>query len=1538
MKRNLVKFLSVVSLGMMCGIPSVFAKTIKVEPGATALPEAIENADAGDTLRLNGKSSYDIFGSEKNPITIKKDITIEGEGYTVNSEIIIDDDDDTPNNVVIKNIKSSPTTKDLNWNYIKVNKKVNLTLENVNLFTIGRGDDLNKNFQQTVLNIDGANGSKIDINNSMFSILYDGIKLAASNVEININNKSYISGQKAFDILNGENNTINVNDSSISARSTLHENEEAISIENEKGLTINLNNTTVTGNDSKSPNAEYIFSLDGETPCSNIKLNITGDSKIVDENNAPGSAIFNFGKSNTADNSNVVYIENGVSIILSKNGKESLITVPYKYNVDEDYVVVGVYDDEGNLTVKAYDKNAKIKKEELPSTKEGYKLKGYQFIDDDTNEKKEFNVETELTKNMDIYTNYVKLYNVTIEGVEGSFEVEDSTKYVDFKATEAVKEKISALENVDTKNFVGFYDQEGVEINDDYIFNKDVTITARYQVEITIGEETFTFDEGDTLDSNSRVLEIVDGYINDKTKHYADLVDEKGVGVPLTEKLHRNMTLKPKYGISVEIGDDVFFFEEQSHKLSELTEEDNLKLENHKKADNKTFKEFVDASGNVVDMNTVFNENAVLTPKFTISVKINGEETILDEGRSLRDIDTLGTYKTKAGLKFVRFEDKSGNVINEEDTLHENIELTPIFAYEITIDSKTYDLEEGKKLEDSEEIMNALEALKSSEKVFSRFADDAKNTVNTDEVITKNLTISALYNINVEIGNNIYEIEEGKMLSEDTELKSALDALKNVTKKTFKKYVINSDEYDSLDSYVASEDISIVATYTITIKITDKGEYTLDEGKSLSSNEDIMAIIEEYQKDTTKHFADLVDENGIGIPIDMELHENMTLSPKYGMSIQIGEEVFFFDELNHNLNEILLREDTNEDKVRLNSLINPGNKDFSYFEDASGNKYYLDTDFSENAVLTAKYTIKVTINDEEKTLDEGKTLKDIADLDNFKNKEEREFLRFEDENGNVISEDSPLNEHEKIKAIFGVTVTIENISKEFVLVEGSDARQNLDLFEALDELMYTDDFSRFVDEKGNTITTATPINDNITIKALYFKTVTIEDEEYQIEEGKKLSEEDAIVEALNKLKETENKVFKEYVLNALVSSDIDLETVVNDDMTIKANYSIRVSINSIEQLLDEGKSLSELANLDNFKNKEARKFLRFEDLDGNVIEETTALNENIELRSIFTLEVTINDKVYDLIEGKTLESNEEIKNALEALKKNKKEFSRFVEQNGNTVEVNTNINEPLTIKALYKNNVTVGGETFKLEEGKKLSDEKDIVDALNKLKEATNKQFKEFIVDNKVVEDLDYDTVINDDIVIKANYKIVVKLNDKEFILDENSKLSDLNSEELSIIEDIMKEERFIRFVDDEGNTILLDTVLNENKNLSVKYYIIVRIGDEEFKLEEGQTLNNLSTEDKQRLEKLMEHEQNKEFNGFKNLKTGEEITLDTKLNEDMDLEVIFSDIIVENEEIDNNVSNPQTVDNIMTYVMMAVISLIVLIFGIKASMRKLNK
>ena len=137
-----------------------------------------------------------------------------------------------------------------------------------------------------------------------------------------------------------------------------------------------------------------------------------------------------------------------------------------------------------------------------------------------------------------------------------------------------------------------------------------------------------------------------------------------------------------------------------------------------------------------------------------------------------------------------------------------------------------------------------------------------------------------------------------------------------------------------------------------------------------------MAIIKKYQEDTIKHFADLVDENGKGIPVEMELHENMTLSPKYGMSIQIGEEVFLFDGLNHSLNEL-------KDE-RLDKIINPSNKTFKHFEDASGNEYDINTVFSENAVLTPKYTINVNINGEDKTLDEGQLLNAIADLNNFK--------------------------------------------------------------------------------------------------------------------------------------------------------------------------------------------------------------------------------------------------------------------------------------------------------------------------------------------------------------------------------------------------------------------------------------------------------------------------------------------------------------------------------------------------------------------------
>ena len=1531
MKKNLVKFISVVSVGMMFSIPNVFAKSTDVLPGVTTLETAVENAESGDVLSLS-KGTY---GDEKHPVTINKDLTIQGNSETViNCEIIIDDEDDTPNNVVIRNIRSEPNTKKINWNYINVVKKVNLTLENVNIMTIARWEDLINPLKQTVLNIEDADGSQINIKKSIFSIFYDGIRLASSNVDMNISDNSYISGQKAFDILNGEKNTITVNKSTIYARSTLHENEEAISIENEKYLTINLIDTTVTGNDSKSKGAEYIFSLEGETPCSNVKLNITGESKIIDENNVPGSAIFNFGKSNTADNSNVVYVENCVDIVVSKNNKESLITVPYKYNVDDDYVVVGVYDNKGNLTVKAYEKNAKINKEELPGEKEGYKLKGYQFIDDDTNEKKEFNLESKLTKNMDIYANYVKLYNVTIDGVEGTFEVEENTKYGDFKGTDAVKDKISALENIDTKNFAGFYDQDNEKIDDDYIFNKDVIMTAHYQVEIKIGEETFTFNEGETLDSNSQILEIVDGYINDKTKHYACLVDENGDVIDLDKELHRNMTLSPKYGMYIQIGEESFYFETLNHKLSELNSEDLDRLNSLIEFDNKTFDHFEDENGKVVDMETELNENTKLTPKFTISVKINSEKNILDEGQSLNKLPNLDNFKNKENRKFLRFEDLDGNEVKENSPLNENTDLKSVFTLEVTINTEKYDLIEGQTLESNEEIKNALEALKKNKKEFSRFVDEKGNTVEVNVNINEPLTIKALYKNIVTVGDEEFKLEDGQQLSDDENIVNALNKLKNVSDKQFKEFVVNNEVVEDIDyNTIVNDNIIINANYTITITIADKGTFTFNEGETLDSNSRILEIVDGYINDKIKHYACLVDETGEIIDLNKELHRNMTLSPKYGMIIKIGEESFYFETLNHKLSEL-----NSEDLDRLNSLIEFDNKTFDHFEDENGKVVDMETELNENTKLTPKFTISVKINSEKNILDEGQSLNKLPNLDNFKNKENRKFLRFEDLDGNEVKENSPLNGNIEVNAIFGVKVTIENTKEEFYLAEGNFAEQNLDLLKVLDDLIYSEDFSRLVDEKGNTITTITPITDNITLTALYFKYITIADEEFKLEEGQQLSNDENVVNALNKLKNVSNKQFKEFVVNSEVVEDLDYNMVVNNNMIIKANYSIRVSIDSKEQLLDEGQSLSDLPNLDNFKNKENRKFLRFEDLDGNEVKENSPLNENTDLKSVFTLEVTINTEKYDLIEGQTLESNEEIKNALEALKKNKKEFSRFVDEKGNTVEVNVNINEPLTIKALYKNIVTVGDEEFKLEDGQQLSDDENIVNALNKLKNVNNKQFKEFVVNNEVVEDLDYNTIVNDDIIIKANYSIIIKLNDHEFVLDENSKLSDLTSEELSLIENIMKEERFIKFVDENGNTILLDTVLNENKILSIKRYIVVTIGDEEFKLEEGQSLNNLSDEDKQRLEKLMKHDETKEFKGFKDLKTANEITLDTLINEDVNLEVIFSDVLVNNEIDNNNISNPQTVDNIMTYVMMAVISLIVLIFGIKTSLKKLNK
>ena len=193
------------------------------------------------------------------------------------------------------------------------------------------------------------------------------------------------------------------------------------------------------------------------------------------------------------------------------------------------------------------------------------------------------------------------------------------------------------------------------------------------------------------------------------------------------------------------------------------------------------------------------------------------------------------------------------------------------------------------------------------------------------------------------------------------------------------------------------------------------------------------------------------------------------------------------------------------------------------------------------------------------------------------------------------------------------------------------------------------------------------------------------------------------------------------------------------------------------------------------------------------------------------------------------------------------------------------------------------------------------------------------------------DEALNSHITLVPVYMVTITINNQEFRVLEGTSYYDLleNEEFKKQLEEAKKAEnkKFAHFVDDNNNIIDDDTVFNFHTMIKARYYITIKIVDKEFTLEEGETLNDLSDEEKEILTSLKEASEGKEFSHYIDKNTNEEIYDDTQLYDDTSLEIVFKDI--------KPSENPLTYDNILGYISTLII--VMLGFGITTK-KMLNK
>ncbi len=1230
------------------------AGTTQVKPGKETLQEAIQNAEPGSTLQLQ---IGDYTGTD---IVIDKDITIRGAGMGgVNStdiipKITIQTKDGEKCDVTLENFATYNQPPKDGFVYFDIKTPVNLKMNKVMIFHILRDVSKVDDINSIAINLEkNTSNSTIDIKDSIISTSYEDIICKSSDNTINLN-KTKLQGRLAFKLEDGSNNKINIeNGSDVSGRSSYSYEDEAISIIEQKNLEIKINDSIIRGTDAKGNNTTHLFSFDGERPSQNVHISITGNSSVEDIYGGAGSSIFNFGKSNTANNSNSVYIANTVT--LTPN------TVANKYNTDNDYAMVGIFDENRNLTIKAYDKGKPI--EELktrPETIEGCTWD--KKIEEDTTQ---FNIDDPVTENMDLYpvmpvTLDVHVNENTYKIPEGKSMKDMYEKYPELKADiEEMKQK---------EGFRRFVDQDGAEINEETQILKETTVTPKYTVtvKITAGEETqsYELEEGQFLGDITEKVEKYEQTTEKRFDKYVQVNNEENV---LTNNsiINEDIEIKPIYVVDVKINEETYTIEE-GKTLNDLSNEDKEKINTNVNVENKIFTQlFKNEEDNYIDYDTQINKHTTLTPKYNVEIIIEkfggqtkryeiAEGSTLADSLSEEEIRSIQDFITVDTKTFDKYVDDNGQQVYYSTPITENTHFLAVYRDEITItivgkdSNKVYTIETGENLNSLEEavIQEIMEAVKQPNKELSHFVDSENNEVDFTTSIQKTTTLTPKYKVKVTVkpkyySQEIFEMPEGSKLST---LNDDLAKFENKDNKEFKKYTNEAGDADISKDTTYNENVTIVPKYEITITVqpqngSSKEIKKVAEGSKLN---DINEQLTEFEdsKVTNKEFDKYVDVDGNPIAKeDKILTENTTIIPKYNIKVTIKKadnstKEYFIAE------ETVLHRLPDNEMTDLRTFVSEPDKIFAdSFKDEQNNEVGLYTVLNENITLTPKYNVKVTINDKdgnqlaEVILPEGESLSTKSDeLNAVEKLENKTFVGYYDGETEVKVSDE-IKTNKTLVAKYNVKVTINdkdgNQLTEVTLPEGETLSTKSSELNDI-ENPENKTFAGYYDGESK-VGVSDEIRTNKTLVAKYSVDVKIGNKTYSVSEGETLAELKALYpdaeQALENIKDA-NRKFSRYVDEK--SNTIDDNTVFNENTNISSKYLVTVTIytsngESQEFNLEEGKTLSDLSDKDKeqlqgIKNNPPKglKFVEFKDAQTDeIITDTTQITGDITLIEVY---------------------------------------------------------------------------------------------------------------------------------------------------------------------------------------------------------------------------------------------------------------------------------------------------------------------------------
>ncbi len=972
-------------------------------------------------------------------------------------------------------------------------------------------------------------------------------------------------------------------------------------------------------------------------------------------------------------------------------------------------------------------------------------------------------------------------------------------------------------------------------------------------------------------------------------------------------------------------------------KINELKNPGNKIIENF-------YKENADGSETVIDKDSILDyevyEDLKINVKYNVKITIKDDsetEFIIPEGGTL-DGQDLESLKEATDKQFDHFEANNEKVIESGDgatKFTENTELVRKYTVNVTIEGQTnnpYKLNEGDTLDTLDtkydKILEKLEKVTNGgKKTFKEFRNTATNTkIDKTSQVTKNITIKPIYEVEVTIGKTKISVEEGttwEQLQTNDLAKQALSELENINASRFVRFEINGTPLTN--EYVFNEPEEITARFKIIITIGEE-QLSLLEGENFNnlsaSDEEKVTNLKNVANKTFSHFEKTGEEIDV---YNTPFNEDTVLTPVYNVNVLLNGKTY------------TLRDDQSilsYNNTEINELLdNVVAKRFSHFLNEKNEVINRDTIITENMELKPIYVIDITIGDESVTVNENSTWQEILTkinsssltqeaLENLKNSGSKKWAYFVDDDNNKIENDTIFTKHTTISSKFYVKVTIQNqafADKYLEVIEGENLNSlTPDNQAILDEIknQANKTFSHFAKD-GEVYNLEDAINEDVTLTAVYEIIITINEEEFTLYDNQTLN---SLGDKLDHFKNISDKSFAYFAKDgAKVFED---STTFSENTTITPIYTITITIEDEEfSNIADNLTFEEIKNISGIKEKlaslENDHFAYYEIL-GKEVKDTDVISTNTTITPVYYVFLKVNDVTIKLLKGhsfKTLTSTEKAK--ISQFENPSDKSFKYYLANNEIVTDETTFDTDTILVPKYTIKITIDDEEFTLDEGSKLTD-LATQEKYQALKNPQDKQFKYFKNGNEIVNE--EQDIFTSNTTLDAIYEVTVTIGSEKINVLENTSFqqlkenSDVNNWLANLKDNSNKE--FAMFVDEDNQEILDTTLFIKNTTILPKFSIIISVADHEFKLLEGQTLNDLSEEDKAILEQLMESS-NQVFSHYINKETKEVVNNDTKLYENTTLEMVL--------EEQENINNPQTGDNIFKYIGLAIVMIILI-------------